>query len=191
MPSGPLTGNHPKKVKVYDLDGVLVTVVPDPRKDWQDRVAYYFQVNGETRGRIAYRSERWTRGWCIHSFMPALPHYGSSQLAYAQKQEVTAGKTFAECVKAIPKYWLEARLPTIEEVRERLAIIDAQNAAKKDAYEREKAERAAKREQDAADAEALRLETLAGLTSIRDGIGAALTNFEMSALQAAIARFEK
>lgn len=189
MPSGPLTGNHPKTTKVYEVEGLIVTVTPDPRETWDRRNSYYFQVNGETRGKIAYLSGRWTRGWAIHSFMPALSHYGSSQLKSGQKTEVAAGKTFAECIKAIPKFWLEARLPTIEEVHERLAIIDAQNAEKVAQREREKADRQAAQDRAQAEAEAARLETLEGLRSIRDNLGPGLTNHEMSALKAAIVKF--
>ena len=95
-----------------------------------------------------------------------------------------------------------AKLPALIAEREildrwtRVAVAmdrAAESARRNRQYEAEAEERAARREREAAEAEAARLETLDGLRSIRDAAGTrcALTNLELAALDTAIRKFER
>lgn len=190
MPRGPLAGNHPRAVRAYKVGADTVTVAPVAQA-YPNLIAYAVQVNGESRGKLVYKSGKWTRGWYGVSFRPQLMWRGSiSRMEWREGAEVIlGGQTFRACVDAIPQAVRDGKFPTHDEVTVELEEIDRETAEKEAASERERAERKAAQDRAEADAEARRQESLDGLRSIRDTFGAALSNHERSALIAAIAKF--
>jgi len=73
--------------------------------------------------------------------------------------------------------------------RQEIADRKREDAERTARYTRERAESAAQQKRDAEAAEALRLETLEGLVSIRDRLGTQISNMELVALGRAIDRY--
>lgn len=194
MTKGPVAGNHPRAVKSYAMGGLIVTVMPDRETRYYGRqpVDYWLQINGETLGKIQYRSDRYTRGWELRNLIPhAVRWEGSNAEKYGrQGTEIPVDdRTWKGVLAAVPWAYAFGHLPTPTEVAAIIAEADAAIAAKKAKDEADQARWKAEREARAAAKEQRRVDTLEGLRSIRDGLGAALSNMERDALINAIVEF--